>query len=170
MQQALKRDNEQRAAAKQVRRVARPARATSAWLAGPSERRRRGARRKRSGDSARRRRSRLARSRSTSRNVRPVFAHASFRHAVLHFVTLSFAPYAHNSRGQEGGAACQVRGAQGALELFALQHTLQGANIQHACASLRQASGRLESFMAKRRAKLAAKDHVYMPHERRGGE
>ncbi len=32
-----------------------------------------------------------------------------------------------------------------------------------------QASGRLEAFMAKRRAKLASKDHVFMPHERRGG-
>lgn len=43
----------------------------------------------------------------------------------------------------------------------------------HACvlthASSAQASGRLEAFMAKRRAKLASKDHVFMPHERRGG-
>jgi hypothetical protein len=31
-------------------------------------------------------------------------------------------------------------------------------------------AGRLEAFMAKRRAKLASKDHVLMPHERRGGE
>ena len=40
------------------------------------------------------------------------------------------------------------------------------------CASLRpsQASGGLEAFMAKRRKKLAAKDHVHMPHERRGND
>jgi hypothetical protein len=30
-----------------------------------------------------------------------------------------------------------------------------------------KASGQLESFMAKRRAKLARKDHVHMPHQRR---
>jgi hypothetical protein len=30
-----------------------------------------------------------------------------------------------------------------------------------------KASGQLEAFMTKRRAKLARKDHVHMPHQRR---
>ena len=30
-----------------------------------------------------------------------------------------------------------------------------------------KASGQLEAFMAKRRAKLARKDHVHMPRQRR---